>query len=371
MKRFLTSALVAGLLVAPQAYADDVTVNVGGRLHHDFSVGLNSDDDLTAAVGELNTGTTIRRARVKVSGDIGDVASYKAEYDFAGGDADFADVTITLKDVGGLGDIKAGHFKESLGLEELTSSNDITFIERSLLSAFTPGRNHGFQGGTALGDINLAVGVFRNTDSYATETGKDSSWNYTLRAHTPVMDDEDGLVHVGLAYSFNNVDDSVSYSSNEVNQGPTLVDTGAVAADNAGIVGVELAAVFGALSVQAEYMNADVDSDGGSDPSFDGWYAQVSYFLTGESRPYNAGKGNFGRVVPEGDDGAVELAARFSSVDLNDSDAGVAGGEQDNITIGVNWYLHKHLRAMLNYVNQDLDTVGDNHSLVARVQADF
>lgn len=372
MKRFLTSALVAGLLVAPQVYADDVAVNVGGRLHHDFTVGLDSDDALTAAVGDVDTATEIRRARINVSGDIGEVAAFKAEYDFAGdGSADFKDVTITLKDVGELGDVTAGHFKESFGLEELTSSNDITFIERSLLSAFTPGRNHGFAVGNSLADgqLNLTLGVFRNTDDFAVESGDDNAWNYTARLTSPVMNDEDGLLHAGVAYTFNNVSDSVAYSSRAVHQGPTLVGTGDIAADQAGKVGVELAWGSGPLSVQGEFMNASVDSEDSSDPSFSGYYAQVSYFLTGESRPYDAAKGNFGRVVPESDDGAVELAARFSSIDLDDE--GVSGGEEDDVTVGVNWYLHKHLRAMLNYVFADLDDVGENHTAVIRVQADF
>lgn len=370
MKRFLTSALVAGLLVAPQVYADDATVNVGGSLHHDFTVGLDSDDALPDAV---DTATEIRRARINVSGDIGEVAAYKAEYDFAGdGNAKYKDVTITLKDVGALGNVTAGHFKESFGLEELISENDTTFVERSLLSAFTPSRNHGFSIGQTLADgqLNLTEGVFRNTDDFAVESGDDNAWNYTFRATSPVMNDEDGVLHAGLAYTFNNVSDSVSYSSRAVNQGPTLVDgTGDIPADQAGKVGLELAWVSGPLSVQGEFMNASVDSEDSSDPTFSGYYTQVSYFLTGESRPYDAAKGNFGRVVPESDDGAVELAARFSSIDLDDE--GVTGGEEDDVTLGVNWYIHTHLRAMLNYVHADLDNVGSNDTLVARVQADF
>ncbi len=64
-----------------------------------------------------------------------------AQYDFAGGDADFKDVYVGLKKLPGVGTLKVGHFKEAFGLEELTSSKYITFIERSLpTEAFAPSR---------------------------------------------------------------------------------------------------------------------------------------------------------------------------------------------------------------------------------------
>ena len=69
--------------------------------------------------------------------------SFKAQYDFAGGDVDFKDVWIGLDGQDCLGcmfpDITVGHFKEYFSQEELTSSKYITFLERSLpVSTFAP-----------------------------------------------------------------------------------------------------------------------------------------------------------------------------------------------------------------------------------------
>jgi phosphate-selective porin OprO/OprP len=45
--------------------------------------------------------------------------------------------------------------------------------------------------------------------------------------------------------------------------------------------------------------------------------------------------------------------ARVSSLDLTDE--GVVGGEQDDFTVGVNWYPNPATRLMINYVNADVD----------------
>lgn len=56
-------------------------------------------------------------------------------------------------------------------------------------------------------------------------------------------------------------------------------------------------------------------------------------------------------------------------VDL--SDAEIAGGEEQNITAGLNWYLNRYTRVMLNYVYADVEDVGAAHQLLARFQVEF
>ena len=49
--------------------------------------------------------------------------------------------------------------------------------------------------------------------------------------------------------------------------------------------------------------------------------------------------------------GAVELAARYSSTDLDDGP--YQGGTLDAITLGANWYLNPNTRLMFNWVRSD------------------
>ncbi|MGH8525179.1 MAG: OprO/OprP family phosphate-selective porin, partial [Gammaproteobacteria bacterium] len=139
--------------------------------------------------------------------------------------------------------------------------------------------------------------------------------------------------------------------------------------------GAEAALVWGPFSLQGEYIWTHLDRDSGlSDPAFDGYYVYGSWFLTGESRPYDNEKGRFTGVLPKsivgkGGYGAWEVALRYSDVDLNDED--IEGGEEDNLTVGLNWYPTRNIRFMANYIhaNSERQRVEDDpHVFQIRTQ---
>src|SRR6185503_8189312 len=132
-------------------------------------------------------------------------SGFKAEFDFSqGGTTEFKDVFMTLKETG-LGEFKAGHFKEPFSLEQITSGRFTTFMERSLADTFTPGRNSGFQLLDTNGDKTMtwAAGIFRTTDNFAKNTG-DGEYGYTARVTGLPMHDDEGseFVHLGAAASY-------------------------------------------------------------------------------------------------------------------------------------------------------------------------
>jgi phosphate-selective porin OprO/OprP len=105
------------------------------------------------------------------------------------------------------------------------------------------------------------------------------------------------------------------------------------------------------LAVQGEYLWADVNRSLNEDPNFSGAYIQASYILTGEKYGYKRKGAVLGGVEPKSDWGAIEVGARYSTIDLEDSL--VTGGEESNVTLGINWYPCNNFRLMANYVMVD------------------
>lgn len=350
-------------------------LRIGGRIHLDTAF-FDQDDDLrfiwnrsdfTPLYVDTEDAVDFRRARVYLSGTVYENVEFKAEYDFAGGDADFRDVFIALNDIPYVGQLKVGHFKEPFSLDELTGANYITFMERALPNVFAPSRNVGIQlsNNHLDGRMSWAVGVFRETNDFGS-FADDGDYNVSARITGLPIYLEEGrkLLHVGAAYSHKNPDDSFRYRQRpETGLTPVrFVDTGNFRADDIDLIGLELAGVYGPFSLQGEYMWADVDTTFRGNADLDGYYLQASYFLTGEHRPYSMSNGTFGAVKPKknfkftGEDrgwGGWELALRYSSLDLDDSS--LWGGEEDNITLGLNWYLNPATRIMFNYVHADID----------------
>ena len=139
-----------------------------------------------------------------------------------------------------------------------------------------------------------------------------------------------------------------------------------MAASDYSLYQAEVAWIAGAFSAQGEYIQAQVNTAAGGQ-GFSGGYALMSYFVTGESRPYDKRIGRFARLTPTENffltrrasdeplsfgafgSGAWELAARYSWVDL--SSAGVPGGIMESVTMGVNWYWNYNFRMQWNYIH--------------------
>jgi phosphate-selective porin OprO/OprP len=370
----------------------------GGRIMLDWAA-INADDqfeDQLEAAGEdpplEGTGVEFRRVRLFTDGLIDDTIGYKLQLDFAGQDTDFKDVYLQLANVPFLGKIRAGHFKESFSLEEQTSSKYISFMERALpVGAFSPGRSTGIGVGNNALDKRLRWGVGAFYDVGDDGDFFDDFDNYQITARLagqPWYRDANHLLHVGLGYSHLFRDDGEEGARLRFRTRPEahitdmrLANTGRFFADGADKLNPELAFVYGPFSVQGEYFWTATDAQDVDDPTFTGWYVYGSWFITGEGRAYKQSSASFGRVKPEnnfnpsaGGWGAWELTARYSTVDLNDED--IEGGEEYNITGGLNWHLNPNTRIMFNYVYADLEDRADVDDddigiFQARFQVDF
>jgi phosphate-selective porin OprO/OprP len=351
-------------------------LKIGGRIQADFTF-ADADQDVAASF-DLEDGTEFRRARLFVEGLIYERVEFKAQYDFAGGDAAANDVYVGLVDLPVVGGLRIGHFKEPFSLEELTSSKYISFLERPYpIEAFSPARNMGLMlHDSVAGDrVTWAAGVFKDTDEFAEAVGDE--WNVTARlTGLPIASDGgDSLLHLGLGVSARSpADDTARFRARpQAHQAPRLVDTGSFGTDGVDLLGLEAALVQGPFWVQSEWIQASTSGAASADLS--GWYLQAGWFLTGETRPYKRSEGVFDRVKPASDflsgggAGAWEVALRFGSLDL--ADGSVDGGEQDGAGVALNWYLNSASRMMLDWVTTDLEGSGSADFLLLRLQVDF
>jgi len=256
-----------------------------------------------------------------------------------------------------------------MSLEAITSSRDITYMELAApVQALAPGNDAGLRIGRPVFHERMtwAFGLFSQglgseygdaSQDFARAIGR-LTWLPVYHVD-PDRPDAARFLHLGLSanalYSGNS---TVRYRSRpESYLAPYVVDTGDISAEGALVVGGEVAWVNGPFSLQGEYLHSFVrenQTNATTILNFDGLYASASWFLTGESRPYNLINGCFDRVVPKhnfnwgrGGWGAWELAARYSYVNLDSGD--INGGRMSLLMAGVNWYLHSHVKWRFEY----------------------
>lgn len=359
------------------------SLKFGGSIFVDHGF-FNSDAQLTENFGPLESksGTEIRRARLFFSGSVFRNTFFKFQVDFAGDEVELKDVYIGISDIPGIGNFQIGHFKEPFRLSALTSSKYYTFMEGGANSDFSQGRNNGAMIFNDFFNDRLSaqLAAFRNGSNNSNDVSANDGYVLTGRVTgIPLRNDaERQLLHVGASYSFRKPD-SKEY---EISIAPgshlseDYISTGIIElVDDVSLINFESAFIQGSFSVQAEYLSASVNSiDYGY--QFSNYYAELSYFITGESKNFESSYDGFGRVKPKTNfggrqkgSGALEVAFRYSKTDL--SDKIILGGTQADLTFGMNWYLNSATRVMVNYVRAYIENKGNLDVFQARFQIDF
>ena len=90
------------------------------------------------------------------------------------------------------------------------------------------------------------------------------------------------------------------------------------------------------------------------DIEMDGFYVQAAYTLTGETRGYKAGSGAFAAIKPKNEGGAWEVVARYEDAEVEIPGRSLSA-DLERMVLGVNWYVNKNVKFMLNYVDSEID----------------
>jgi phosphate-selective porin OprO and OprP len=317
---------------------------------------------------KLSNGTDLRRSRLSIGGIFLTDWQYRVEYEFVGtsGITDAYVAYTRLKPF----IVTAGQFKQPFGMEALAADKTTTFMERGLPFAFITTRAPGLMIGSSATHWTAAAGVFGEPVGNAnTAPAGDEGYGAVGRATYAPFVTDNHVVHFGFGYVYREPtqDNSSNVTgakfetvrfrnkpeSNVLQQ--RFVDTGELAnVEQYTIGGLEFAMQWDALTWQSEYQWTNVDRNNNNDLSFDGYYSQIAYTLTGEVRPYKTDRGVFDGIRPnrnfdKGGWGAFEIAYRLSGIDLNNEN--VNGGKERNATYALNWYLNQFLRISFNIVD--------------------
>lgn len=335
--------------------------------------------DFNEDVRPLDANNQTESARLGLNGTVAHDFDFLVQYEFANalrGDSPGAELKDAWVAYSGLKSwyFRAGQFQEPFSLEELTSSRYSTFMERALPNAFAPSYHLGASVRYQGDNWQVTGGYFDRSIGPGPD---DKGSGYSARITAAPVHSKTSLLHVGASAAYRNPDDDTVRFRARPESGLTderFVSTGTLThVDNYTTEGIEAAWVGGPFSLQAEYMLNQVNRYGGRDDvGFQGGYVYGSWFLTGESRRYSEKRGVFTRIKPQHRYGAVEVALRYSTLDLNDGP--ITGGEEHNWTLGANWYVNQSLRLMTNaiWVNSKNDGVEDDPRILqARLQFDF
>jgi len=372
-------------------------LQLDGAIYDQDSAGSLASDPRRGSFGDatenehardLSDGFNFRRVRLGIEGKAFGDFEYNFLYDFGGsGVEEGGKISAAWVQYNGLGKVKLriGAFPPPTSLEDAASNASSLFAERASIAETVRG--------LAGGDGRTGVGLYSNGERWtaaAVVTGNvigtstyDEQVGFVGRVTYVPFKRENALIHIGAnvnlvlspAATGPDVPGGVSTPIRLRDRpelrvdGTRLIDTGNIDADGLTALGAEFGAQYKSLYVQAEYFDIDVERRASTldDPSFSGWYIQGGWILSGQSRRYNAAGGFDGPKVEKpfslknGDWGIWELGLRYSTIDLNyrENDlpalGSIRGGEQEILSVGLNWYLNNAVTVSAAYRNVSVD----------------
>jgi phosphate-selective porin OprO and OprP len=322
-----------------------------------------------------------RAHRGGVNGEITEHVEFQIERDF-NKDGRWRDVFVNWRTFR-QAEVMAGKFKVPFGREQLTSSTDIDFAFRSLVSTtIPPARDRGVMvhGRFLQRGFTYEIGAFEGDG----DNGRLEEAQFTRRAAEPQglgrsvaarmtatpmrpLGDAFETLRIGAAYGVVDVPEGLNSFRGESAWGTKEFVEPVYVKGRRHRYGAELTYMPGPVGFAAEWMQAregrknqglgDVDL---SDFVTTGWYASATWLVTGEDKEDFNGPRR--PIVTEGI-GAIELAARYDKLQFESADKvgeAFANPRAENYlmnsdevwTVGVNWFPNRWVRLVINGIHE-------------------
>jgi len=358
-------------------------LKIRGLLQADARFWKDDDNGLATDTFEL------RRARPILEATVSKFFDFKIQPDFGEGKTLLYDAYVDWRIAPWI-KLRAGKSKGLVGLERLQSAGDLTFVERALPTNLVPNRDVGLQiqGDLGEGKISYALGVFDGAQDGAnidvdTSDSKETAARVFLEPWKGfgfgVAATRGSALGTTLApgvptYKTPGQQTFFSYRTTTIADGER---------ERLSPQAYWYAGRFGAM---AEYVESSQEVTFGTSRDVlknTAWQVTVSLVLT-DDRPTYKGIDPRRPYDPKGHAwGAFVVVARAGGLKVDRdafpifADPAVSASEARERGIGVNWYLSRNVRMMLDYIETrftDGDAAGDREDekvILNRLQIAF
>ena len=378
------------------------SISLTGRVHFDArAYDYNQDNGTNATLSAVGADTfDIRRARIGIKYKFGKYYSGEVTANTVGTSSDVLDVGFLDVAWFEKAKFKFGQFKMPFSLEQLTSSNNIGFIERSFVDSFIPAKERGFQVfGEPVAGMTYALALSNGTTATGSSvTGsemdnrvdnKDVIGRFTVN-FAELRKNKEAVFHLGAAFSKGESPIGTGFGTFRTEARgatyytqPILLNTTSLnkAIDRTRF-NLEAAVASGPFKVQTQYVRVSHDfiaptstsAGTGVSPDINTYYVEALWALTGEKHADRYKAGAFGGIKPTKEfdastftGGAWELGARYSAMDASDFQnilptvasavtVGTGYTKAKAYTVGVKFVPNMNTRYMLDFVGSDFES---------------
>jgi phosphate-selective porin OprO/OprP len=364
----------------------DKKFNLKLRAYTHFD-GRSFDEGDDASSSTTDDTFFFRRVRLLFEGTLADVVDFRVMPELGGNTGTTGSATFNLQDAYvnlryfPAANLQLGKYKSPFGLERLQSATALTFVERAFPTQLVPNRDLGVMvhGAVRDGLLNYQLAFTNGVgDGGSGDNDENDGKDVVARVFVHPFQESPWSALQGLGYGL-----AASWGRQDGNA-PQYRTAGQQVffryrTNVGGIPGnhVELAEdrwrfspqatwYWGPFGLLGEYVSStgfvETELDGDSMRAVnDAWQVAASWVLTGENASYRG-------VTPRapfargGGWGAFEVAARYSELQVDGdvfdegfADPAVSAQQAEAWAVGVDWYLNRHLKFVVNYERTSFD----------------
>jgi phosphate-selective porin OprO/OprP len=331
-----------------------------------------------------------RRVRLNFEGTLFEHIDFRIMPDFANSTLTLFDAYANLKYFPEA-QLQVGKFKPPVGLERLQSATALMFVERAFPTLLVPSRDIGgmLWSELAEGLVTYQIGAFNGvrdggTQDVDTDDGKDIAGRLFFHPFRTLENQWLDGFGIGVAGTAGRIDEQAPTSFRTTAAATNFFAYRGASATFAAVTGdgdrfrwtPQAYWYAGPIGFMAEFVSSEQEmrrdplpAVGGDsfreDLRHDAWQVALSYALTGENASYRGLIPAAPFAPSEGSWGAFEIAARYNEIDFDDDsfDGGAASfadpttsaTKAQGVTVGLNWYLNRWVKVMVNYDRTTFD----------------